>query len=50
MIARVGSFPFDGAGGFAADVIDHPIDARHLVDDSFHQSSYPNSVKFRIFN
>src|SRR5437762_4983476 len=28
------SLPLDGAGGFGGDVVDHPIDAAHLVDDA----------------
>ena len=27
-------FPFDGAGGFGADIVDHAVDAMDFVDDS----------------
>ena len=27
-------FPFDGAGGFGADVIDDSVDPMNLVDDA----------------
>ena len=26
--------PFNGAGGFGADIINHPIDPMHFVDDA----------------
>ena len=29
-----GLFPFDGAGGFGADIVDHSVDAVDFVDDS----------------
>jgi len=28
------SFPFDGARGFGADVIDHPVDSMYFIDDA----------------
>ena len=28
------SFPFDGAGGFGADVVDHTVDTMDFVDDA----------------
>ena len=27
-------FPLNGAGWLAGDVVDHPVDAAHFVDDS----------------
>ena len=27
-------FPFDGAGGFGADIVDDPVDSMDLVDDA----------------
>ena len=28
------SFPFNSAGGFGTDVVDHPVDSLHLIDDA----------------
>jgi len=28
------SLPLDGAGGFRGEVVEHAVDARHLVDDA----------------
>ena len=34
VVAVLHTLPLDGAGGLGRDVVGHPVDARHLVDDA----------------